>query len=354
VQSPSNDREPSAADSRLRQQPPPIAPLPEAPSRPEFSVMIPTYRPSAHLLETLASVLVQDPGADALEIAVVDDCSPGAGPQSLIAAVAPHGRVTLHRHPANAGLAGNWNRCIEHARGRLIHILHQDDRVKPGFYRTLSAAFRAAPQAVMAFCRCDFIDASGRPLGATHRRALRAGVMRDWLARCSEATRVQCPGVVVPRRTYERLGGYRTDLRYAIDWEMWVRIAAAGEVWYEPQALATYRKHDANATTRLEASDVTDGDMLAAIRIFSGHLPDSQRTRLLGRTYREFVRLRLRHSARLGNAGERSRIAAQVALARRLMSEFPTAASWANRWRLRRLEQRLAAGDAASRAGAPE
>jgi GT2 family glycosyltransferase len=306
--------------------------------------MIPTYRPSEYLLDTLRGVLAQDPGPAHMQIGVVDDASPAGDVAALVRRADPHGRITVHCAAVNLGLGGNWNRSIELARGQLVHILHQDDLVRPGFYRTLGAALRSAPQAGMAFCRCDFIDAAGTHVGATHRRSLRAGVMRDWLARISEATRVQCPGVVVRRTTYERLGGFRTDLHYAVDWEMWVRIAADGAVWYEPRVLATYRKHAANATTRLEASEVTDGDMLAAIRIFSHHLPAARREQLLGRTYREFVRLRLRHSAKLAGQVADERLAAQVGLARRLMQEFPAAASWPNRWRLRRLERRLPAG----------
>jgi len=325
-------------------EPPAIAALEPGIVRPLISVMIPTYRPSALLLETLQSVLAQDPGPQAMQIEVVDDASPGAEFElaaliERINAVAPVGRVNVHRAAANAGLAGNWNRCIERARGEFVHLLHQDDRVRPGFYRDLGAALAARPDLLMAFCRCEFIDAAGASLGATRRRAWRAGVMRGWLARISEATRVQCPAVLVRRRTYERLGGYRTDLRYALDWEMWVRIAAAGPVWYEPRILATYRKHRGNETTRLEENDLTDADMLAGIRIFARHLPEARRSTLLGRTYREFVRLRLRHTARAAARLTPTRRAAQLALARRVMSEFPAAASWRNRWRLWRLER---------------
>jgi len=333
---------------------PPAIPLRRAGgARPRLSVMIPTYRPSGHLLETVQSVLEQDPGASSMQVEIVDDASPGGEPdlEARLAQIAPPGRVVVHRAPFNAGLAGNWNRCIERAQGDFVHILHQDDRVRPDFYRRLASGLERTPTALMAFCRCDFIDAAGRPLGATHRRAWRAGVMRRWLDRISEATRVQCPAVLVRRSTYERLGGYRTDLRYAMDWEMWVRIAAAGPVWYEPRILASYRKHRANETTRLEAQDATDGDMLAGIRIFAAHLPPERRARLLGRTYREFVRLRLRHSERDTLRVDPRRLEAQLGLARRLMQEHPAAATWRNRWRAFRLERRLERRLAARRDG---
>jgi GT2 family glycosyltransferase len=307
--------------------------------------MIPTYRPGPFLLETLRSVLEQDLGPQRMEIEVVDDASPDLDDAALAALVAradPQRRVRIHRAATNAGLAGNWNRCVERARGEWVHILHQDDRVRPSFYRRMLSGLDSFPQALMGFCRCEFIDARGAVLGASRRRAWRAGIMRHWLARISEATRVQCPGVLVRRSTYERLGGYRTDLRYALDWEMWVRIAAAGDVYYEPRALASYRKHAGNETTRLEASALADTDVLKAIGIFARALPDERRTYLLGRAYREFVRLRLRHSKRALQHLEPSRLRSDLESARRLMREVPAADSWRNRWRLHQLERRLA------------
>ncbi len=343
----------ASAGARPLTEPPAIPARRAGGTRPLLSVMIPTYRPSEHLLETVRSVLQQDPGSPGMQIEIIDDASPGGefNLEAALARIAPPGRVAVHRAPFNAGLAGNWNRCIERAQGDFVHILHQDDRVRPGFYERLAAGLERTPEALMAFCRCDFIDAAGRPLGATRRRAWRAGVMRNWLARISEAIRVQCPAVLVRRSAYERLGGYRTDLRYAMDWEMWVRIAAAGQVWYEPRILASYRKHRGNETARLEANDVTDGDTLAGITLFAAHLPPDRRARLLGRTYREFVRLRLRHSARDALRGDAARLEAQLGLARRLMREHPAAATWRNRWRLFRLEQRLARSRDAGVAG---
>jgi hypothetical protein len=57
--------------------PPPLIPGTEGPvTRPYWSVMIPTYKAQAdYLVETLNSVLQQDPGPEQMQIEVVDDCS---------------------------------------------------------------------------------------------------------------------------------------------------------------------------------------------------------------------------------------------------------------------------------------
>jgi hypothetical protein len=47
---------------------------------------------------------------------------------------------------------------------------------------------------------------------------------------------------------YETIGGFSPDLQYALDWDMWKRIAATYPLWYEPDELACYRRHSGSAS----------------------------------------------------------------------------------------------------------
>ena len=261
--------------------------------------MIPTYEPGPYLLETIDSVLQQDMGAERMQIMVVDDASPRADVASLLAAARSAGRVNLIRNPDNVGLAGNWNECIRHARGQLVHILHQDDLVLPGFYQRLGDELTQNPAAGMAFSGCAFIDEVGSITDYARPERRTPGLINHWLNHISRRYSVHCPAALVRRSTYERLGGYRLDLRYALDWEMWVRIAANTPVWYDPMILAKYRSHAANETARLNESHQTFSDELQAISIFAEHLPSNQREQLMSRTYRRFADSRLRRAKKL-------------------------------------------------------
>ena len=79
---------------------------------------------------------------------------------------------------------------------------------------------------------------------------------------------------------YERLGGFRGDLCHALDWEMWVRVAASYPVWYEPRVLAVYRRHRGNESSRLLNSGAVWPDLLRAIEINTRWLPGSERERV--------------------------------------------------------------------------
>jgi glycosyltransferase involved in cell wall biosynthesis len=264
-----------------------IRPLIPDATRPFWSVMIPTYNARSNYLgETLKSVLQQDPGPGQMQIEVVDDCSPDGAPVELVRRVAGD-RVAVHREPANNGLAGIWNRCIERARGEWVHILHQDDVVLPGFYDHLYRGIRCNPDVGMAFCRFAISDANGHWKELGPLESSTPGVLDGWLERVATGCRVQCPAVVVRRATYERLGGFRADLISVLDIEMWVRIAANASVFYEPQILALFRRHGDNQSVMDERTGANMQDMARAIEIWRDYLPANSRTQLeqQGRRY---------------------------------------------------------------------
>jgi GT2 family glycosyltransferase len=251
---------------------PTIEPVPAGVDRPLWSVMIPTYRTNDLLEETLRSVLDQDPGPDRMQIAVVDDQSPDDRHLQVVRRLAPS-RVEIHTQPVNVGLARNWNGAIERSRGHWVHILHQDDLIGPGFYERLARATAEAPGVGAAFCRHRFIDGDGRAMGESALESPAAGVLERWLEKISSSQRIQCPSIIVRRDVYEHLGGFRTNLYYALDWEMWVRIATTYPVWYEPETLASYRIHNANESARLHRDGLDITDIRAAARIVNAYLP---------------------------------------------------------------------------------
>lgn len=233
---------------------PSIAAVASPENRPLWSVMIPVYRPNQSFLEeTVESVLRQDPGDIRMQIEIVDDHSPDDVAERVAAGT--QGRVGLFRRPSNTGMAGNWNMCLERARGFWVHVLHQDDLVLPGFYQKLSEAIEAHPTLGAAYVQHYLIDGAGdRKRLMSQNPAGIAGIVDEWLEYVFVQLSFQTPSVVVRRAVYEDLGGFRKDLRYALDWDMWKRIAASYPIWFEPEPLACYRRHAAGASMDFFAS----------------------------------------------------------------------------------------------------
>lgn len=249
---------------------PQIAPAPPYPDRPVLSVMIPVRDPGPHLEAAVGSVLAQGLAESEAQIAVVDDGSLH-DVEPRIHALDQQGRIEFHRFDRPCGLSGNLNRAIGLARGHLVHLLHQDDLVLPGFYSRMRRAFERAPTAGMAFCRAQIVDEAGRRIKHSSRPQLWSGIVSGWVGKIAIRQRVQTPSAVVARTTYEQVGGYREDLRLALDWEMWVRIAVRYPVWYESRALATYRRHHHGETARLRDGLLAWPDVCHAIRLNAGH-----------------------------------------------------------------------------------
>jgi glycosyltransferase involved in cell wall biosynthesis len=248
---------------------------------------------------TLRSVLDQDPGPDLMEILVCDDCPEHGAAERVARGLVP-GRIAYHPNSSNLGLAGNWNACIARARGRWVHILHQDDLVLPGFYDKLSAA-AADPSVGAAFCQHVVIDDLGNWVSLTHLERKRPGVLENWLDRLAVFLRLYTPSIVVRRDVYESLGGFTPELLMVLDWEMWVRIAAYYPVWYEPTPLACYRDHAASETYRLRSSGKELADFPKGIAFMQAYLgrPD-----LLRRSRSALAGFLLGRAERLMDAGE--------------------------------------------------
>ena len=201
--------------------------------------MIPAYNCDEYLEQTIRSVVSQL--GDGAQIEVVDDRSTVGAPEALVAR-AGAGRVTFFGQPANVGHTRNFNTCLSRARGELVHLLHGDDFVHAGFYERVGAIFDEAPDAGAVICRHTIVDETGVEYGLGPLLRETPGLLDDWLPRIAAGQLLKPPAVVVRRDVYERIGGYDERIAgYGEDWEMWVRVAAATGVWFEPTALAAYR-----------------------------------------------------------------------------------------------------------------
>lgn len=242
--------------------------------RPLWSVMIPAWNGAEHLVKALDSVLAQDAGRGEMQIEVVDDASDRDNLKGVTRQVAGS-RAGYYRQPRNVGPAANFNTCVERSRGRLVHILHGDDTVLPGFYDRLGRALTIEPEAGAAFSRHAIADQDGHWLNLSPLERRQAGLLEKWIERIGVANVMQAPAVVVRRSVYEELGGYHAGLPHAADWDMWKRIAVRYPVWYEPRILACYQVHDGSDSARLARTGANIADARRSIEAARCYLPEA-------------------------------------------------------------------------------
>ena len=287
---------------------PRIAPLPAEPDRPRWSVMIPTYQAAHYVRETLESVLGQDPGMERMQIEVVDDAST----DDVEAVVRGYGtRIHFYRQEANVGHVANLNTCIARSRGELVHILHGDDAVRPGFYEALERAF-VDPTVGSAFCRFITIDDGSRWTTIAPLEAEDDGVIEDWFERIALGQRLPPPTVVVRRSMYERLGGFDTRAGDAEDWEMWTRIAAHTRVSHVVEPLALYRIRSTSLSRGTLRSGQHVRNLRSVVDLNRAALPPERRDEMTANA-REIIALTaLKRARRFFGAGDSAAGRAQV------------------------------------------
>jgi glycosyltransferase involved in cell wall biosynthesis len=235
--------------------------------------MIQTFNCAQYLTQTLQSVLEQDPGAEHMQIQVVDDHSTQDDPEAVVRKMG-HGRVEFYRQSCNVGITENFATCLQNSRGRLVHLLHGDDYVLDGFYERMQRGFDADARIGAAFCRHYLLADSGRTISTLEQEV--SGVLDNWLQRLASEQRIMTPSMVVRREVYEAVGGFDARLICSEDWEMWVRIAARYPIWYEAQPLAVYRMHSHSNTGRHVRTAEDMRYTRAAIDMFADYLPAPQ------------------------------------------------------------------------------
>lgn len=212
-------------------------------AEPRVTIAFPTYRARAELLLPALDAARAQTFTD-VELFVVDDGSE----DDVVRAVEARG-VRVYRNPTRLGLAGNWNRCVDLARGELLNVAHQDDHMHPAFVARAVDALDRAPRAGFVHTGWRAVDDRGAATGerwehlADHTGDF-ARDGRDYFVRIVEGhTPVCCPTVVYRRAVFERAGRFDERFRFAADVDQFCRLLLVADVAYVHEVLLDYRRH---------------------------------------------------------------------------------------------------------------
>ncbi len=199
-------------------------------SVPGFSVVVPAYDAEATIADTVGSVLAQT--HTDFELIVVDDGSKRPVAEVVESVAGGDPRVRVMRQ-TNQGPAAARNAGIRSARGRLIALLDSDDMYMPGYLRAVHGAFQASPAAGLAFTDCWMLEAAShriyRDTGlSTYGIEATAMGAEELLGALLAHNFITASTVTVRADALAAAGGYDTSLHGSEDYDLWLRIAAAG------------------------------------------------------------------------------------------------------------------------------
>jgi glycosyltransferase involved in cell wall biosynthesis len=256
---------------------PAIEPVPEGVHRPFWSVVIPTYNRPAYLEQTLRSVLEQDPGADEMQIEVIDNCSTIGDAEAIVRRLGG-GRVAFYRQPQTVNPTVQGTTCIRRARGHWVHLMHDDDLVLPGFYTAYKEFIKQHAEVRMVFGSVVTIDENNEWNGIIMApRTPFNGVVENSAQVMMQNNWVVAPSAVVAREAYEKVGGLHPDLTYLTDWELWTRLGMLAPVGYIRRPYLLYRAiHSGSESAKMVKNKKRTHDALTTIGLSVRRLPPAE------------------------------------------------------------------------------
>ncbi|KMK63826.1 glycosyltransferase [Puniceibacterium sp. IMCC21224] len=192
---------------------------------PQVSVVCAWYNRADYVRDTLDSLLAQD--HPNFEVVLVNDGSRDSKVREILDSYTdPRLRMI---HGANRGFTAAIAHAVDQARGAYVAVQGAGDVSHPARLRLQAGALAADQGLVGVGCaRENHViggarDGERRTVGHTRTRVTTQHLL----------TEVGCPvnhgDVMFRRDAYMACGGYRPFFRLAQDWDLWIRMSAAGD-----------------------------------------------------------------------------------------------------------------------------
>jgi GT2 family glycosyltransferase len=197
----------------------------------DVTYALPTLGTRPDWLRTcLRSLTSQD--VDSMKIVVV---GPTASPAAAIARDAGVEYLNFDRPGLSAAINEVWQTAG--ASSGYLAWLGDDDGLAPHSVRSTRDFLEARPDCVAAYGHCRMVWASGEAYAINRPGRFAA----SWLPYGS--SRVPQQGSLFRGDVVRRLGGLDESLRYAMDYDLFLRLRQVGRLGYIPRELAFYRQH---------------------------------------------------------------------------------------------------------------
>lgn len=209
-----------------------------------FSVITCTWNSAAFLSESIASVLAQD--YPYIEYIFVDGGSTDGTLEQIHALDRPYHLLKNVR----GGVSKAMNEGLRAATGDVIAYLHSDDYyLRPDVLSRVAAHFEASGRKWLFGRTMTLADGKLIPDNYVAPRFSYASLLRG--------NYIPHPATFVRRELMLRAGGFNTSLKYAMDYDLWLKLAMMAEPLQLDEPFTAFREHEgslsSSSKTRLAA-----------------------------------------------------------------------------------------------------
>lgn len=231
-------------------------PMPESPGSPLIDVLIPVRAPAPWFREALQSVVQQTMKGWRL-VVVMDGFAEDL--QDACDSLPFGTPIHLEVLPASSGLVAALNHGLQSSEAEFIARLDADDVCHPDRLAKQLEYLSRHSECVALGTGVRLINEEGAPIGFGSKAA--AGSV---LHRLKWRSPIAHPSTMLRRAAVVAAGGYSPAARHAEDFELWLRMAAMGEIHAIPDVLLDYRVHSGQVTSHLRFPRETVGAIRAA------------------------------------------------------------------------------------------
>jgi len=218
---------------------------------PRVTAIIGAYNNAATLERAIDSLLTQS--VSDLELIVIDDGSRDDSPGIARHAAARDRRVRAIALGENLGISRSLNRALGLARAAVVAIQDADDYSEPTRLERQLEVLEREPDVAVVGCRMREVDERGRELSPRTRF-----VAGDVGAALLHFNPIPNTSAAMRRDRVLEVGGYDPRYRYAMEHDLWLRLAERYRIVTLDEVLATRTMGTANVAARAERAQLAE------------------------------------------------------------------------------------------------
>jgi glycosyltransferase involved in cell wall biosynthesis len=204
---------------------------------PLVTIVTPSYNQAPFLETTIRSVLEQD--YPNIEYIIID----GGSTDGSLAIIKKYAnRLAFWSSEKDRGQTDAINKGFARATGEMMAWINSDDTYEPGAIREAVAEMQAHPEVGLVYGDTNFIDDQGRVIGRfpaaqTDYHRLRRGYVH-----------IPQQAAFFRRDLWQQVEPLDPSFFFAMDYDLWVRIARLAPLLYTRRVWANFRLHGDSKT----------------------------------------------------------------------------------------------------------
>ena len=204
---------------------------------PLVSIITPSFNQARYIEATIQSVLSQD--YPRIEYIIVD----GASTDGTVDAIKKYeGRIASWVSEPDKGQTDAINKGFARAKGDILAWINSDDTYEVGAVGAAVKFLLEHPNVGMVYGDCNFINESGGVIGKFNSAQTDQHLLRQGYVHIPQQT------AFFRADLWKQVGPLDPSFYFAMDYDLWTRIAARSQIQYVPQMWANFRLHTSGKT----------------------------------------------------------------------------------------------------------